>query len=177
MANRKLGRTATQRMAIIKNLASELFWYGRIETTLDRAKETQKYAEKLLTAAINSYEDVVKVKKTVKTADGKKVEVEFINDGTKKLAIRRKLMGSLVDLKEIKQDGEKKSDFNERTKDAKHPLIEKIFREYAPFYAKRAEKLGQKGGYTHILKLGQRRGDAAETAIIEFVKNEDKKTK
>ena len=177
MANRKLGRTAEQRMAIIKNLASELFWYGRIETTLDRAKETQKYAEKLLTAAINSYEDVVKVKKTVNSKDGKKIEVEFVNDGTKKLAVRRKLMGKLVDLQEIKQDSEKKSDYIERTKEVKHPLIEKIFREYAPFYAKRAQKLGQKGGYTHILKLGQRRGDAAETAILEFVKNEDKKTK
>lgn len=170
---RKLGRTAEQRVAIIKNLASELFWNGRIETTEARAKETQKYAEKLLTVAINNYEDVVKVTKTV-NKDGKKVEVEFVNDGPKKLAARRKLMAGLRDLQEIKADNEKKADFKERTKDVKHPLVEKIFREYAPEYAKRAEALGQKGGYTHVIKLGQRRGDAAEMAILEFVHNTTK---
>lgn len=177
MARSKLGRTATQRMAIIKNLASELFWYGRIETTEARAKQAQAYAEKLLTLAINSYEDVVKVKKNVKTEDGKTVEVEFVNDGAKKLAVRRKLMAKLVDLQEVKPENEKKSAFNERTKDSNHPLIEKIFREYAPFYAKRAEQLGQRGGYTHILKLGQRRGDGAESVILEFVKNTTKESK
>jgi large subunit ribosomal protein L17 len=177
MANRKLGRTADARMAIIKNLASELFWNGRIETTYERAKEVQAYAERLLTAAINSYEDVVKVKKTVKTTDGKSVEVEFVNDGSKKLAVRRKLMGSLRDLQESKNDGESKSAYNERTKDAKHPLIEKIFREYAPFYAKRAESLGQKGGYTRVLRNGERRGDNADKAILEFVKNTTKESK
>ena len=174
---RKLGRTADARMAIIKNLASELFWNGRIETTVERAKEVQSYAERLLTAAINSYEDVVKVKKTVKTEDGKTLEVEFVNDGAKKLAVRRKLMGSLRDLQPSKNDGESKSAYNERTKDAKHPLIEKIFRELAPFYAKRAEQLGQKGGYTRILKNGSRRGDNADTAILEFVKNTTKESK
>ena len=171
---RKLGRTATQRMAIIRNLASELFWNGRVETTVARAKETQAYAEKLLTLAINTYEDEVKVTKTVKAADGKSVEVEFVNDGVKKLNARRKLMASLRDLKEVKPEGEKKSDFNERTKDVKHPLVEKIFREYAPFYAKRAESLGTKGGYTRVLKSGSRRGDNADKAILELVKNTTK---
>ena len=63
---RKLGRTADARMAIIKNLASELFWNGRIETTVERAKEVQSYAERLLTAAINSYEDVVRLRRLLK---------------------------------------------------------------------------------------------------------------
>ena len=49
-----------------------------------------------------------------------------------------------------------------------------MFREYAPFYAKRAEGFGQKGGYTRIIKVGFRRGDGAERAIIELVKNETK---
>ena len=138
---RKLGRTAEERMAIIRNQASELLWYGSIETTVDRAKEVRSYAESMLTLAINTYEDTVKVTKTVKNEKDEKVEMEFVNDGPRKLAARRKLMGSLRDLKELKADGEKKSDFKMRTKDVKHPLIEKIFREHAVFYADRANKL------------------------------------
>ncbi len=167
---RKLGRTAEERMAIIRNQASELLWYGSIETTVDRAKEVRSYAESMLTLAINTYEDTVKVTKTIKTDKGDKVEMEFVNDGPKKLAARRKLMASLRDLQEIKADGESKSAFKERTKDVRHPLIEKIFREHAVFYADRAQKLGQRGGYTRIIRLGQRRGDGAEMAKLELVK-------
>ncbi|MDE6189731.1 MAG: 50S ribosomal protein L17 [Clostridia bacterium] len=167
---RKLGRTAEERMAIIRNQASELLWHGYIETTVDRAKEVRSYAESMLTLAINTYEDTVTVTKTVKDDKGEKVAMEFVNDGPKKLAARRKLMASLRDLQEIKQDGESKSAYKERTKDVNHPLIEKIFREHAVFYAERAAKLGQKGGYTRIIKLGQRRGDGAEMAKLELVK-------
>lgn len=172
---RKLGRTAEERMAIIRNQASELLWYGSIETTVDRAKEVRSYAESMLTLAINTYEDTVKVTKTVKNDKGDKVEMEFVNDGPKKLAARRKLMASLRDLQEVKAKGEKKSEFKARTKDINHPLIEKIFREHAVFYADRANKLGQRGGYTRIIRLGQRRGDGAEMAKLELVRNTEKK--
>ena len=111
----------------------------------------------------------------MKNEKDEKVEMEFVNDGPRKLAARRKLMGSLRDLKELKADGEKKSDFKMRTKDVKHPLIEKIFREHAVFYADRANKLGQKGGYTRIIRLGQRRGDGAEMVKLELVRNTEKK--
>ena len=73
--SRKLGRTAEERMAIIRNQASELLWYGSIETTVDRAKEVRSYAESMLTLAINTYEDTVKVTKTVKNDKGDKVEM------------------------------------------------------------------------------------------------------
>ena len=168
---RKLGRTSEQRMAIIRNQASELLWNGRIETTVDRAKEVRCYAEKMLTLAINTYEDVVKVNKTTTDAKGAKVVTEFVNDGTKKLAARRRIMAGLRDLHEVKGDKEKKSDFALRTREVKHPLVEKMFRELAPFYAKRAEAFNQKGGYTRIIKAGNRRGDNAQLAIIELVKN------
>ena len=171
---RKLGRTAEERMAIIRNQASELLWFGSIETTVDRAKEVRSYAESMLTLAINTYNDTVKVTKTVKSDKGE-VHKEFVNDGPKKLAARRKLMASLRDIQELKNEGESKSAYKERTKDVNHPLIEKIFREHAVFYANRAEKLGQKGGYTRIIKLGQRRGDGAEMAKLELVKNTEKK--
>jgi ribosomal protein L17 len=70
---------------------------------------------------------------------------------------------------ELKAEGETKREYKARTKNIKHPLIEKIFNEIAPKYAERAKELGQGGGYTRIYLNGQRKGDAAETAIIELV--------
>ncbi len=175
---KKLGRTAEQRMAMIRTQASELLWNGRLETTVDRAKEVGRYAEKMLTLAINTYEDtvVVQKEKIQKVKDKEeKVMVDVVNDGVKKLAARRALMAGLRDLKPLKQEKESKGDYNARLRSVKHPLVEKLFREYAPFYAARAEKCGQKGGYTRIIKLGQRRGDGAEIAIIEMVKDEPAK--
>ena len=81
------------------------------------------------------------------------------------------MMANLRDLREEKPEGEKMSVFKERTKEINHPLIEKMFNVHAPFYAKRAEAFGRKGGYTRIIKVGGRRGDNAEVAIIELVKN------
>lgn len=177
---RKLGRTSEQRMAILRNQASELLWNGRIETTVDRAKEVRSYTEKLLTLAINSFEDVVTVTKERPNSKGEKVAVEFKNDGGKKLAARRRLLSSLRDIQPLQNDKEKKSDYIARTREIKHPLVEKVFREYAPFYAQRNIAFGQKGGYTRIIRLGGRRGDNAEMAIIELVKNmpeQEKKSK
>ena len=166
---RKLGVTTTRRKVILKNQASYLFWYGKIETTEARAKELRSYAEKILTMAINTYDDTIEVKSTVKDAKGKEKVVTAIKDGPKKLAARRRIMALVNDLQEIQGDKETKSEYKARTKDIKHPLIEKIFNELAPKYATRKESLGQGGGYTRIIKVGPRRGDAAEVVIIELV--------
>lgn len=165
----KLGKRTDQRMAMLKNQVSELLWYGQIETTVDRAKAVRSLAEKYITIAMRAYQDDVKVTKTVTNAKGAKSEVVFTNDGPKKLAARRRLMAELVDLKEIKGDKESKSAYKARIKDTKHPLIEKIFKEYAPKYDARKNELGQGGGYTRILKTGNRRGDAAETCILQLI--------
>ncbi len=166
---RKLNRPTDQRLAVVRSLATNLLWYGKIETTLEKAKEVRTYAEKLLTKAINTYEDVVKTTKTTVDEKGAKVSKEVINDGAKKLAVRRDLMSKLYDIQEVRAEKEPKADFIKRTKDIKHPLIEKIFNVYAPKYAKRKETLGTGGGYTRIVKLGTRNGDNAEMAIIELV--------
>ena len=166
---RKLNRPTDQRLSVLRSLATNLLWYGKIETTLEKAKEVRTYAEKLLTKAINTYEDVVKVNKTVTDAKGVKSQKEVVNDGAKKLAVRRDLMSKLYDIQEVRAEKESKTDFVKRTQDIKHPLIEKIFNVYAPKYAKRKETLGTGGGYTRIVKLGTRNGDNAEMAIIELV--------
>lgn len=156
-------------MAMLKNQVSELLWYGQIETTVDRAKAVRSLAEKYITIAMRAYQDDVKVTKTVADAKGAKKDVVFTNDGPKKLAARRRLMAELVDLQEIKGEKESKSAFRARIKDTKHPLIEKMFKEYAPKYDARKNELGQGGGYTRILKTGTRRGDAAETCILKLI--------
>ena len=165
----KLGKRTDQRMAMLKNQVSELLWYGQIETTVDRAKAVRSLAEKYITIAMRAYQDDVKVTKTVTDAKGAKKEVVFTNDGAKKLAARRRLMAELVDLQETKGAKESKSAYKARIKDTKHPLIEKMFKEYAPKYDARKNELGQGGGYTRILQTGTRRGDAAETCILKLI--------
>ena len=156
-------------MAMLKNQVSELLWYGQIETTVDRAKAVRSLAEKYITIAMRAYQDDVKVTKTVTDAKGAKKEVVFTNDGPKKLAARRRLMAELVDIQEVKGEKESKSAFKARIKDTKHPLIEKMFKEYAPKYDARKNEVGQGGGYTRILKTGTRRGDAAQTCILKLI--------
>ena len=166
---RKLGMTTTQRKAVLRNQASNLLWYGRIETTLCRAKELKPYVEKIITLAINSYDDVVETTVTTTDKKGKEVTTKVLKDGGKKLAARRKIMSLTYDLQFVKENGESKADFKARVKGINHPLIEKIFNEIAPKYAERAKELGQGGGYTRRYLLGERRGDAAEVAVIELV--------
>lgn len=169
MANDKLGRRTDQRMALLRNQVSHLFWYGKINTTEARAKSVRAKAEKLLTLAINTYTDTVNVTKEIKDAKGNMVKQNFVNDGPKKLVARRRLMAFLYDLQEQRQPKEKKSNFVQRTEGINHPLVEKIFNVYAPKYAERAKELGTGGGYTRILKLGQRKGDAAEVVVVELI--------
>ncbi|MCD8040148.1 MAG: 50S ribosomal protein L17 [Clostridia bacterium] len=165
----KLGRNTKQRMAILRNQASELLWYGKIQTTEARAKELQPYVEKIITKAIKVYDLNEEVDVVTTDKKGKEVTVKSIKDSPEKLAARRDIMSKLRDLQEVKAFNEKKSEYKARTKDVQHPLMEKLFNEIAPKYAQRAEESGQGGGYTRIYLLGARRGDAAEEAIIELV--------
>lgn len=169
MTNQKLGRPSKETRALMRGLVSDLLWFGKIETTQAKAKAVQSKAEKLLTLAINSYDDTVKVVKEIKDEKGVKVKKEVVNDGPKKLQARRQLMSYLLDRQEQRKPKESKDAFKTRTEGINHPLLEKIFNVYAPKYAKRAKEVGQGGGYTRVIKLGARRGDAAQMAIIELI--------
>ena len=107
----KLGRTAEQRQALLRNQASELLWYGKITTTKAKAKELQPYVEKIITKAISVYDENEEFE--VKTTDkkGKEITQKNVKDSPRKLAVRRLLMAKLYDLQEVKPFSEKKSDF------------------------------------------------------------------
>ena len=170
MANhRKLGRPSDQRMAMLRNQVTNLIWYGKIETTLARGKEVQSMAEHLITIAIRECDNTVEVTKKTKNDKQQIVELNVVNDAPARLAARRRVMRYMYDIPAVQMKDEDKEDFKARQKQVKHQVVEKLFREIAPKYKKRAEEKGQGGGYTRIVKMGPRRGDAAEMCILELV--------
>lgn len=166
---RKLGRPADERKALLRNQVSHLLWHGKIETTLAKAKEIRSIADRMITLAIRECDNSITVQKTRNNEKQQSVVIDTRNDLPSKLHARRLMMAYLYDLKEIRKDDETKSDYKERTKDIRHPLIEKLFTEIAPKYKKRNEEKGCAGGYTRIIRIGPRRGDAAEMVYIELV--------
>lgn len=171
--NRKLGRTTDQRLSILKTLTTDLIMYGKIETTDARAKEVKSIADSLIALAIkekDNFEMVdVKVSRAKLDEKGNKVTEKATSKNGKeylkvvreevtesrqkdmpsRLNARRKFMRKINKVKD---------------KDGKNiDLTAKLFNEIAPKYADRC------GGYTRIVKLGQRRGDAAEVVLLQLI--------
>ena len=169
MDTRKLGKPSDQRLALVSNLATDLLWYGHIETTFDRAKAAARVAEQIITLAVNTYEDVVTTEKTTLDNNGKEKKVTVSKDGVKKLAARRKIIAMVQNRQEQRKKGEKLADFEARTQGIEMPLVEKIFDDLAPKYAERAKESGRKGGYTRVIKTSVRRGDNAQMALVELI--------
>lgn len=169
MANRKLNRPSDQRRALLRNQVTNLLWYGKIETTLARAKEVSSVAERMITLAVRECDNTVAV--TKKTVNDKEqiVEVEFTNDSPSRLAARRRMMAYLYNIPEPKKEKESKGDYKERTGEINNPVVERLLREIGPKYKARKEEVGSGGGYTRIIKKGPRRGDSAEMVILELV--------
>ena len=168
---RKLGRTSDQRKALLRNQVTMLLTHGRIVTTEAKAKEVRKIAEGIIAKAIkekDNFEEVtVKAKvarkdengKRVKeVVDGKKVtvydEVEktIKKDMPSRLHARREMLKVLYPVKE--GQGKKATEVD---------LVAKLFDEIAPKYVDR------NGGYTRIVKIGQRKGDGALEVVLELV--------
>lgn len=173
---RKLGRTSSQRKALLRSQVTALIENGKIVTTEARAKEVRKQAEKLITLAVkekDNYEKVtVSAKVAKKDADGKRVkevvdgkkvtvyetvEKEIKKDLPSKLHARKQMDKVLYKVTEVPADAAGKK--NTKTVD----LTNKLFDEIAPKYADR------KGGYTRIVKIGLRKGDAAMEVLLELV--------
>ena len=171
--NRRLGKTTDIRLAMLRTLTTDLILHGKVETTEARAKEVKAIADSLISLAMkekDNFETVdVKVSKAKLDSKGNKVTElvkskngkEYLRvvreettekrqkDMPSRLNARRKMMKTLNKVKD--EDG-KNID-----------LTAKLFNEIAPKYE------GRVGGYTRILKLGQRRGDAAEVVILQLV--------
>ena len=169
MDTRKLGKPSDQRLALVSNLATDLLWFGHIETTFDRAKAAARLADQIITLAVNTYEDVVTTEKTTLDNNGKEKKVTVSKDGVKKLAARRKIIALVQNRQEQRKKGEKLADFESRTQGIEMPLVEKIFDDLAPKYAERAKEKDRKGGYTRVIKTTVRRGDNAQMALVELI--------
>ena len=197
---RKLGRTSSQRKALLRNQVTALIANGRIVTTQASAKEVQKIADGLVAMAVKEKDNFETVTVTAKVArkdkDGKRVkqivdkdtkavlsethrdkdgkilriengvtvtvydevEKEIKKDLPSRLHARRQMLKVLYPVVDVPKEaaGRKRN-----TKEV--DLVAKLFDEYAPKYADR------KGGYTRIVKIGQRKGDAAMEVILELV--------
>ena len=163
MPNRKLGKASDQRDAMLRNLTTALLYNGKIVTTVARAKEVRPIAEKLITLAVSEYKNTVTVEKETRNDKQQIVKVEKVNDLPSKLHARRQIMAYLYDVPAAREDKETKREYAAHTKSAGSPVVEKLFQELAPKYD------GRNGGYTRILKMGPRRGDGAEMAVLELI--------
>ncbi len=174
---RKLGRTSDQRKALLRSQVTALLFNGKIVTTEAKAKEVQKQVESLIALAVKEKDNFETVKVTAKVArkdkdgkrvkevkDGKKVTVydevekEIKKDMPSRLHARRQMLKVLYPVTDVPKAaaGKKKG-----TKEVDMPA--KIFDEIAPKYTTR------NGGYTRIVKIGQRKGDGAMEVLLELV--------
>ena len=174
---RKLGKKSDQRKALLRSQVTQLLYHGKIKTTEARAKEVRKIAEHLITLAIaekDNYEEVtVQAKVADKDKDGKRIK-EVVDgkkvtkyheesktikkDNASRLHARREMLKVLYPVVEVPTEGAGKKRATKKV-----DLTDKLFSEYAVKYADR------KGGYTRIVKIGQRKGDGALEVILELV--------
>jgi len=174
---RKLGRTSSQRKALLRGQVTALIWHGRIITTEMRAKEVKKIAEGLIALAVKEQNNYDKVEVTAhvpkKDKNGKNIRGEINGKRVKlydevkrqvkkdhptRLHARRQMLRVLYPVKEVPVE---KAGRKRNTKSI--DLASKLFDEIAPKYTDR------KGGYTRIVKIGPRRGDAAMEVVLELV--------
>ena len=168
---RKLGRTSSQRKALLRGQVTQLLANGKIVTTESKAKEVRKIAEGLIAMAVREKDNFEEVTVTAKVArkdkdgkrvkevvDGKKVTVydevqkTIKKDLPSRLHARREMLKVLYTVKE--GTGKKVTEVD---------MVAKLFDEIAPKYATR------NGGYTRIVKIGQRKGDGALEVVLELV--------
>ena len=118
---RKLGRTADQRKALLRNQVTNLIWNGRIVTTEAKAKEVRAVAERLITLAVKECDNTITTTKQTHNDKGQQVTLDVVNDAPSKLHARRIIMAYLYDIKAprlVDEDGkrETRAEYKERTR-------------------------------------------------------------
>jgi len=170
---RKLGRASDQRTAILRNLTTALILNGKVVTTVARAKEVSKISEKLITQAIREKENFTSREVTFSAAKldskGKKVLVSKTSkNGVKYDVVDREIKKKMVQVDNASRLAARKNmtywlmKSHDSEGNTVNP-VNHLFDVVAPKYA------GRSGGYTRIIKLGARRGDASEMAQLELV--------
>ena len=174
---RKLGRTSSQRKAMLRSLATQLLYHGKIQTTETRAKEVRRIAEKLITLAVKEKDNFTTITVTAKVPQkdryGKRIKVEengrkvtqynevekdIKKDNPSRLLARRKILSVLYPVTKTPEDKRRM-----RSESKPVDMAARLFDEVAPRYT------GRNGGYTRMIKMGPRRGDAAEMVMLELV--------
>ena len=174
---RKLGRTSSQRKALLRNQVTNLLYHGKIVTTEAKAKEIRRIAEHMIALGIREKDNVETVtvkakvaqkdkdgKRVKKVVDGKKVTVfdevdkEIKKEAPSRIHARRQMNKMLYGITEVPT-----TTAGKRKETKTVDVASKVFDEIAPKYADR------KGGYTRIIKIGPRKGDAAMEVVIELV--------
>ena len=174
---RKLGKTSSQRKALLRNQVTQLIYHGKITTTEARAKEIRKEADHLIALAVkerDNYETVeVNAKVPLKDKDGRRVkevvdgkkvtQYETVTktikkDSPSRLHARRQMLKVLMPVTKVPKEVKLRKVNTEKV-----DMPDKLFSEIAPKYVNR------NGGYTRITKIGPRKGDAAMEVIIELI--------
>lgn len=170
---RKLGRAADQRMAILRNLTTALILDGKVVTTVARAKEVSRIAEKLITQAIREKDNFTSKEISFSTAKLDSKGKKMLVSKTSKNGAKYEVVDREVKTKDVQVDSPSRlaarrnlaywlRKSHDSEKNTVNP-INVLFNDVAPKYTNRP------GGYTRIIKLGTRRGDASEMAKLELV--------
>ena len=173
MPNRKISRPSDQRAAMLKNQVTNLVINGKLETTVARAKEVSAIVEGLVASAVKEKDNFTTKEITVSAAklDGKGKKV--LKTKTSKSGAQYEVVDREVKTKTVQVDDPSRLAARKvmmkwliKSHDSEGYVVNptnKLFDEIAPRYA------GRTGGYTRIIRLGARRGDGSEMAILEFV--------
>jgi large subunit ribosomal protein L17 len=179
---RKLGRTSGQRKAMLRSLATQLIYHGKITTTETRAKEVRRITEKLVTLAVKEKDnftvETVTVKVPQKDKNGKRIKVKqggktvteynemeknIKKDEPSRLAARRKFLSVLYPVTKTPEPDSNGRIRRKRSESREVNMAEILFDKWGNRFA------GRNGGYTRMVKIGPRRGDAAPMVVLELI--------
>ena len=141
----KLGRTSEHRTALLANLVCSLIKHRRIRTTLAKAKAARVVADKMVTLGKKGQE-------TDSSIQCRRLVAARLQQQPRHHFAKHNGVSGKVRRDEWRQNED---------------VVRILFEDIAPGFAERS------GGYTRVIKLGRRRGDAAEMAILEWVKDGD----